>query len=140
MPRAVPAPWNDIPQIAALLKLLANENRLMIVANLMASAELSVHELAVRVGLSQSSLSQHLARLRAGQMTEQRRQSQTIYYSITDDIQGRLALIFDQVFGPKAASRKVPELHATLPPQSPACPKVLIADPQARDESIGRMN
>lgn len=100
MPRAEPAITpNDATEICALLRLLANEKRLMILANLMASKELSVDELANRVGLSKSALSQHLARLRAGHVAEQRRQSQTIYYRIADSMQGRLSLIWQQVFG-----------------------------------------
>ena len=43
---------------------------------------LSIEELQERIGLSQSSLSQHLARLRGDGLVTTRRQSQTIYYSL----------------------------------------------------------
>ncbi|OWV97357.1 ArsR family transcriptional regulator [Rhizobium sp. R72] len=67
---------------ARLLALLANEKRLLI-ACLLLDNELNVGELAKRVGLSQSALSQHLARLRAGSIVKTRRDAQTIYYSTT---------------------------------------------------------
>jgi DNA-binding transcriptional ArsR family regulator len=66
-----------------LLRTLANPHRLEILCALSAG-ELSVGELQVRVPLSQSALSQHLARLRAQQMVATRRQAQTIYYRIAD--------------------------------------------------------
>ncbi len=47
--------------------------------------EISVTPLQKAVGLSQSSLSQHLARLRADGLVKTRRESQTIYYSLADD-------------------------------------------------------
>ncbi|MBB3398902.1 MULTISPECIES: metalloregulator ArsR/SmtB family transcription factor [unclassified Rhizobium] len=67
---------------ARLLALLANEKRLVI-ASLLLDNELNVGELAKRVGLSQSALSQHLARLREGKIVTTRRDAQTIYYSTT---------------------------------------------------------
>ena len=43
---------------------------------------MSVGELAERVGLSQSALSQHLAKLRAEGLVATRKQAQTVYYRI----------------------------------------------------------
>ncbi|EPE95115.1 ArsR/SmtB family transcription factor [Rhizobium grahamii] len=70
----------DFQEEARLLTLLANEKRLLI-ASLLLDNELNVGELAKRVGLSQSALSQHLARLREGNIVTTRRDAQTIYYS-----------------------------------------------------------
>ena len=64
-----------------LLKALSNEKRLLIVCSL-THAERSVGELEEIVGLSQSALSQHLARLRKDGVLKTRREAQTIYYSI----------------------------------------------------------
>jgi DNA-binding transcriptional ArsR family regulator len=64
-----------------LLKALGNGRRLLILCYL-ASAEHSVGELEDLVGLSQSALSQHLARLRRDQLVKTRRSAQTIYYSL----------------------------------------------------------
>ncbi len=68
---------------ANLLRLLSNEKRLMIMCRL-ATGERSVQNLAVEIDLSQSALSQHLARLRQDGLVQTRRESQSIYYSIRD--------------------------------------------------------
>ena len=66
---------------SALLKGLANSQRLRVLCAL-ADGELSVGEINERVDLSQSALSQHLARLRLDGLVDTRRKSQTIYYSL----------------------------------------------------------
>jgi len=66
---------------AQLLKALGNEQRLLVLCNLLAGP-LSVGELNERVELSQSALSQHLALLREAGFVETRRDAQTIYYSL----------------------------------------------------------
>lgn len=67
------------------LKALANVNRLMILC-LLSEGELSVSELNEMIDLSQSALSQHLAKLRADELVLTRRESQTIYYSLKDGV------------------------------------------------------
>lgn len=66
-----------------LLKALSNERRLMIMCALY-KGEKSVSELEQVVNLSQSALSQHLARLRRDGLVDTRRDAQTIYYSMND--------------------------------------------------------
>ncbi|MBK8908625.1 MAG: helix-turn-helix transcriptional regulator [Rhodospirillales bacterium] len=66
---------------SALLKAMGNAHRLMILCQL-AEGERSVGELERIVGLSQSALSQHLARLRRDALVTTRRSAQTIYYSL----------------------------------------------------------
>jgi ArsR family transcriptional regulator, virulence genes transcriptional regulator len=73
----------------ALLKALANRNRLVILCELL-KGERSVGALQSAVGLSQSALSQHLARLREDELVTTRRESQAIYYSIASDHVSRL--------------------------------------------------
>ena len=68
-------------QAAELLKALGNERRLMILCRLV-DREYAVGELAEVVGLSQSALSQHLAKLRESKMVVTRRVAQTIYYRL----------------------------------------------------------
>jgi DNA-binding transcriptional ArsR family regulator len=65
-----------------LLKAMSNERRLLILCHL-AQAERSVGELEQMVGLSQSALSQHLARLRQDRLVKTRRSAQTIFYSLS---------------------------------------------------------
>jgi len=66
---------------SALLKAMANERRLLILCYL-AEAERSVGELEELIGISQSALSQHLARLRQDDLVIARRSAQNIYYSL----------------------------------------------------------
>lgn len=66
---------------SALLKAMGNPHRLTILCHLIHS-ERSVGELERIVGLSQSALSQHLARLRRDRLVKTRRCAQTIYYSL----------------------------------------------------------
>lgn len=71
------------PQAAKLMGALGNESRLMILCTL-AQGERSVGELNSVVPLSQSALSQQLARLREQRLVTTRRESQTIHYRLAD--------------------------------------------------------
>ncbi|GMQ96633.1 MAG: hypothetical protein BMS9Abin15_0307 [Gammaproteobacteria bacterium] len=71
----------NVHQASNLLKALANEHRLMILCHLV-SGEKSVRELEELVGLRQTTLSQHLARLRHEGMVSTRREAQNIYYAL----------------------------------------------------------
>jgi DNA-binding transcriptional ArsR family regulator len=66
---------------ARLMKALGNEQRLLILCNLL-EGPMSVGEINARVALSQSALSQHLALLRAGGLVETRRDARSIHYSL----------------------------------------------------------
>ena len=66
-----------------LLKLLASEQRLLILCRLL-DGESSVGELAGHVNLAQSATSQHLAKMRAEGLVATRRHGQTIYYRLAD--------------------------------------------------------
>ena len=65
-------------EASILLKAMSNEHRLLILCQLV-PGEKSVGELVRLVGLSQSALSQHLARLRRDNLVRTRRDAQTIY-------------------------------------------------------------
>ena len=71
-------------EVAAVLRALANERRLMIVCKLVEWGEANVTTLAAAVGLSQSALSQHLAKMRDEGIVATRRESQLIWYRIAD--------------------------------------------------------
>lgn len=73
-----------LEQATSLLKAMANEKRLQIVC-LLLEKELSVTQINQQLALSQSALSQHLAILRRDNLVNTRRESQTIYYSLTSD-------------------------------------------------------
>lgn len=71
-------------EVAGLLGALANERRLMILCKLVEWGEANVGTLAEAVGLSQSALSQHLARMRDEGIVTYRREGQTLWYRIAD--------------------------------------------------------
>lgn len=84
------SPIDDAQDLAAsahaaarLLKLLASEQRLLILCRLI-DGEASVGDLAVHVGLAQSATSQHLAKMRAEGLVATRREAQTIFYRLAD--------------------------------------------------------
>src|SRR4029079_19156 len=71
-------------KVAGILRALANERRLMILCKLVEWGEGNVTSLAEAVGLSQSALSQHLAKIRDEGLVTFRRESQTLWYRIAD--------------------------------------------------------
>jgi DNA-binding transcriptional ArsR family regulator len=70
-------------EAAELLKLLANDQRLIILCRL-SEGEMSVSELGEHVSLAQSALSQHLAKLRGQGLVATRREGQNIYYRLAN--------------------------------------------------------
>ena len=69
-------------EASELLDAIANEKRLMILCMLL-DGEIAVNDLAERVGMSQSALSQQLAKLRALKLVDTRREAQQIYYRLS---------------------------------------------------------
>lgn len=70
--------------VAALMRMFANEHRLLIVCKLVEYGEISASALAEDVGLSASALSQHLTKLKAERIVACRRDGQTMWYRIAD--------------------------------------------------------
>ena len=85
---------NAAAEVRGILRALANERRLMILCKLVEWGEANVTTLAEAVGLSQSALSQHLARMRDEGIVTYRRESQTLWYRIADP---RIELILAQL-------------------------------------------
>ena len=81
-------------EVAKILQALANERRLMILCKLVEWGEANVTTLAEAVGLSQSALSQHLARMREEGIVDYRREGQTLWYRIAEP---RIELILAQL-------------------------------------------
>ena len=71
-------------EAAAVMKSLGHEGRLRLLCYLAEAGEVSAGELTVRVGLSQSALSQHLGKLRAEGLVTTRKQSQVVFYRIAE--------------------------------------------------------
>lgn len=87
-------------QAATLLRTVGNEHRLLVLCLLLQREEMSVGALLHEVGLSQSALSQHLARMREEGLVACRRESQTMYYRIADPAVGRLIATLKEIFCP----------------------------------------
>jgi DNA-binding transcriptional ArsR family regulator len=87
-------------EAAGLLKLLANENRLLILCRLAVAREMSVGDLADAVDLSQSALSQHLAKMREDGLLATRREAQTVLYRISDPNTARLLALLKSIYCP----------------------------------------
>ena len=71
-------------EVADIFRALANEKRLMIICKLVELGEARVSALAEDVGLTQSALSQHLAKMRSGGIVTYRRDAQTLWYRVAD--------------------------------------------------------
>ncbi len=74
---------NNVLAAEELLKSLANNHRLMVLCHLV-SGEMSVGDLEKKLEVSQSSLSQHLARLRSQGIVEFRKEGTTVLYRVAD--------------------------------------------------------
>lgn len=84
-----------------LLKALANEPRLLVLCHLADGQELPVGDLAHKVGLSQSALSQHLAKLRDQNLVTTRKEAQTVFYSVCDLNALQVLTILHDLFCPE---------------------------------------
>jgi len=85
---------------AALLRVVGNEHRLLVLCLLIEHGEMTVGALHERVPLSQSALSQHLARMREERLITFRRESQTLYYRIDNPDVSRLIATLKDIFCP----------------------------------------
>lgn len=91
-------------EAARLLSNLSNEHRLLILCHLSAQPGMTVGALVTEVGLSQSALSQHLARLRADGLVASRREAQTMHYRIDDDAVLRVLAVLRDIYCPELMS------------------------------------
>lgn len=90
-------------EAAGLLKTMANECRLLVLCYLAEEGELSVGQLGQRIGLSQSALSQHLAKLRDEGLVATRKEAQTVFYRVCDPRASQLLAVLHDVFCPELA-------------------------------------
>ena len=86
-------------KLTTVLLAMSNAKRMRILNELSDGRERSVSELeGVIASLSQSALSQHLARLRRANIVRTRRESQTIYYSIDDSDVLRIIRLLGHIY------------------------------------------
>jgi DNA-binding transcriptional ArsR family regulator len=84
-------------EAAALMKALGNEQRLLVLCNLL-EQPMTVGELNQRMSLSQSALSQHLALLREAGLVETRREAQSIHYSLPPGPVTRVMALLQEIY------------------------------------------
>ena len=82
---------------ARMLRLLGNQHRLMILCG---ADEMPVGALVDELGISQSALSQHLARLRQDGLVTFRRDAQTLFYRVADARAARLLMTLKDIYCP----------------------------------------
>ena len=85
---------------AAMLRAVGNEHRLLILWLLIEHGEMTVGALLEDVALSQSALSQHLAKMREEGLVAYRRESQTLYYRIENPNVAKLIATLKTIFCP----------------------------------------
>lgn len=88
-------------EAAGVLRSLSNESRLLVLCHLAERYELSAGELTRRVGLSQSALSQHLARLREDGLVATRKDAQTVFYRVADPKVHRILALLHELYCPE---------------------------------------
>ena len=85
------------------LKALSNEKRLLMLC-LLSQGEKSVTELEALLDLRQPTVSQQLARLRAENLVNYRRNGKTIYYSLASEEARQVMKLIHRLFGPENAA------------------------------------
>jgi DNA-binding transcriptional ArsR family regulator len=86
-------------EVSELLKLIAHADR-MVVLCLLSNGEMGVSELREHTQLSQSAFSQHLGVLRNNSLVKVRKESQQVFYSISDPRVSVLLNALQQAFCP----------------------------------------
>jgi DNA-binding transcriptional ArsR family regulator len=98
-------------RVARILKAMSNDRRLRILCYL-SERERSVGELCKLIGIGQSALSQHLAKLRGDNIVKTRRKAQTVYYSIaSQEIYDVLAGLQEVLTGDNARPERLETLQ-----------------------------
>jgi DNA-binding transcriptional ArsR family regulator len=84
-------------EAAVMLRALSHEARLRVLCELV-DGERTAGDLVARSGLSQSALSQHLAKLREEGLVTTRRESQVIFYRLDDPRAARLLGVLHELY------------------------------------------
>nr|WP_142383321.1 metalloregulator ArsR/SmtB family transcription factor [Mycobacterium intracellulare] len=98
--------------VVEVFRMLADATRIQVLWAL-SDQELSVNELAEKVGKPAASVSQHLAKLRMARLVRPRRAGTTIFYSL--DNEHVRQLVVDAVHNAEHAGPEVPAHHRNGP-------------------------
>jgi DNA-binding transcriptional ArsR family regulator len=88
---------SPIQQLSNVLALAGNEVRLKIMFLLHEEPELCPCDLSDILGMSVPAVSQHLRKMKDGNIIASRRDGQTLYYALTAQHLGLLKIIFNQL-------------------------------------------
>lgn len=91
-------PEESVQRASETLRLLSHPERLRVLCHLAVEGELSVGSLLERVALSPSALSQHLAKMRALDLVETRKERQTVYYRVERTDVFRLLQVLHELY------------------------------------------
>lgn len=86
-------------EAAAFLRSMANPSRLMILC-MLTEGERNVSDLLANLDISQTALSQHLARLRQEDIVEFRRNHRTLYYKIKNPHVAKIVSALYEIYCP----------------------------------------
>jgi DNA-binding transcriptional ArsR family regulator len=106
--QAYPIDDDQVGLVVEVFRMLADPTRVRLLWTLI-DGELSVNELADRVGKPAPSVSQHLAKLRMARLVRTRRAGTTIFYSLENEHVRQL--VVDAVFNAEHAGPGVPSHH-----------------------------
>ena len=115
---------DQVGLIVEVFRMLADATRIRLLWSLI-DEELSVTDLAERVGKPAPAVSQHLAKLRMARLVRTRRAGTTIFYSLENDHVSQL--VVDAVFNAEHAGPGVPSHHRDQP-----AVRDIAADPPSR--------
>ncbi|HSV45734.1 MAG TPA: metalloregulator ArsR/SmtB family transcription factor [Ramlibacter sp.] len=87
-------------QAVGMLKLLANEDRLMLLCQL-SQGEMCVSELEATLAIRQPTLSQQLGVLRTEGVVDTRREGKNIFYSVADPDALKIIALLYRIYCPK---------------------------------------
>ncbi len=90
----------QVKEASTLLKTMGNEVRLHILCSLIEHRQ-TVTQLNERIEISQSALSQHLAKLRADGFVATKRDGLNIYYSVSKPVVAKILKVLQEEFCPE---------------------------------------
>lgn len=93
---------------AVMFAAMGNARRLQALHHL-EKGESTVNEMAEAIGLTQSSVSQHLAVLRRCNLVKTRRNAQTIFYSLDSDAMARVLALLNDIHSENSPNVEEPD-------------------------------
>lgn len=105
-------------EVALRLKALADPVRLRLMSLLLASDEMCTCDMAPAVGLTEATVSHHLAQLRKNGLIEGERRGTNVYYRARREALGALVRVMDPTAAGPHAPAAVVQPPFTLPPRA----------------------